>query len=51
MAAMLTLFGVADEIDGREDDAASESGVLIVLSEDEFQQVIHRLGANELQAA
>ena len=53
MAAMLTLVGVVDEVEARDDDAAleGERGALIVLSEDEFRQVIHRLGADEPQAA
>jgi hypothetical protein len=53
MAAMLTLVGVADEVEARDDDAGleSERGALVVLSEDEFRQVIRRLSANEPQAA
>jgi hypothetical protein len=53
MAAMLTLVGVTDDVDGHDDELAAEGdrGALVVLTEDEFRQVIRRLGANELQAA
>jgi hypothetical protein len=53
MAAMLTLVGVSDEVEAREEDFAldAEHGALLVLCEDEFQQIIRRLGANEPQAA
>jgi hypothetical protein len=53
MAAMLTLVGVSDEIDARDDELALEAdrGALVVLSEDEFRQVIRRLGPDEPQAA
>jgi hypothetical protein len=53
MAAMLTLVGVSDDIDRGEDELAveAERGALVVLSEDEFRQVIRRLGPDEPQAA
>jgi hypothetical protein len=53
MAAMLTLVGVSDQVEAREEELAPEAerGALIVLSEDEFKQVIRRLGADEPQAA
>jgi hypothetical protein len=53
MAAMLTLVGVSDQADTRDDELTSEGerGALIVLSEDEFEQVIVRLGADDPQAA
>jgi hypothetical protein len=53
MAAMLTLVGVSDEAETLEDELAGdgERGTLVVLSEDEFRQVIRRLGPDEPQAA
>ena len=53
MAAMLMLVGVSDEVEAREDeiDSEGERGALVVLSEDEFRQVIRRLGPDDQQAA
>jgi len=53
MAAMLTLVGVSDQVETGEEELAPEAerGALIVLTEDEFRQVIRRLGADDPQAA
>ena len=53
MAAMLTLVGVSDQLETREEELGPEAerGALVVLSEEEFREVICRLGPDEPQAA
>jgi hypothetical protein len=54
MAAMMTLVGAADELDALDElepIREPERGALVVLSEDEFRDVISRLSPGEPQVA